>query len=62
MFVMSKSEVVGVRKIEPAEMTVATETKIGNLDRVWSNVANQRRSHQKTVAIEFNAAPVVPTF
>src|SRR5689334_9130617 len=40
-------------------MTVATETKITNLDRVWPDVANQRRSHQKAVAIEFNAASIV---
>ncbi len=40
-------------------MAVAAEPKITNLDRVWPDVANQRRSHQKTVAIKFNAASIV---
>src|SRR5678815_4938146 len=48
-----------MREIEPAEVTIAVHAEITDLDRVWSNVADQRRSHQKTVAIEFNAAAIV---
>src|SRR5690242_17265139 len=40
-------------------MTVAAEPEITNLDRVRPDVANQCRPHEKTVAIEFNAASIV---
>src|ERR1051325_1029714 len=40
-------------------MTITAKPQIANLDRVRPDVANQRRSHQKPVAIEFNAASIV---
>src|SRR5215216_604565 len=40
-------------------MTITANPQIANLDRVWPEVAYQRRSHQKTVAIEFHAASIV---
>src|SRR5829696_4902594 len=48
-----------MRDIEPPEVTVTAEAKITNLDRVWPDISNQRRSHQKSVAIKFNAASIV---
>src|ERR1043166_9509891 len=56
---MTKREVVRMRKIQPAEMSVAADAKVTDLDRVWSNIADQRRTHEKSVAIEFNAATIV---
>ena len=40
-------------------MAIATDAKITNLDRVWPDIANQRRPHQKTVAIKFDTASIV---
>src|SRR5689334_23842108 len=48
-----------MRKIEPSEMTIAAHAQITDFDRVWSNVADQRRPHQKTVAIEFHPTAIV---
>src|SRR5215216_1329343 len=40
-------------------MPITAKPQIANLDRVRPDIADQRRSHQKTVAIEFNAASIV---
>ncbi len=40
-------------------MAVAAKPKITDFDRVGPDVADQRWSHQKTVAIEFDAAAII---
>src|SRR5829696_5785418 len=40
-------------------MTVAADTEITNLDRMWPDVADRRRPHEKAIAIELNAAPII---
>src|SRR6185369_8631588 len=57
--VVAKREVVSVREIEPPQVSITTDAEIADLDRVWSNIAHQRRPHQKAVAIEFDAATIV---
>ena len=49
--VVTKREVVSVRQIQSAQVSVAAEAKITNLDRMRPNIANQRRPNQKSVAI-----------
>ena len=56
---MSKREVVGVRHIKLAEVTVAAEPEVSNLDCVGTNIADQRRPDEKTIAVILNAARVV---
>ena len=56
---MSKSKIVGVTEIESTEMTIATNTQVTNLDRVGTNIADQSRAHQKTIAIKLNSTPVI---
>src|SRR5207237_4314867 len=58
-FVVAKGEKVGVRKIEPAKMSITAEAEISDLDRVRPHITDQRRSHQKTVPIKFDAASIV---
>src|SRR6185503_9694616 len=57
--VVSKGEVVRVRKIQAAEMAVAAETQITHLDRMRSHVANRRGPHEEAVSIEFNPTSIV---
>src|SRR5690242_21827893 len=59
VFVVSKREVIRVRKIQPAEVTVTTESKITDFDRVRPHVADRRGPNKKPVAIEFHAATIV---
>ena len=40
-------------------MSVAADAKVTNLDRMRPHVANQSRTHQKSIAIKFDAAPIV---
>src|SRR2546423_11876544 len=40
-------------------MTIAVDADVANLDRVRPHVADQSRAHQKSVAIEFAAVPIV---
>src|SRR6266852_4367465 len=57
--VATKHIVVTVRQIQAAEMAIAIDADIANLDRVRPHVPNQCRPHQKSVAIEFTAASIV---
>src|ERR1044072_6642457 len=40
-------------------MPVTRQPQVSNLDRVWPNIANQRRTNQKAVTVILDAAPVV---
>src|SRR2546423_12437383 len=56
---MSKREVVRVREIQPAQMSITAYSQIPDLDRVRPDITNQRGPHQETVAIEFDATSIV---
>src|SRR5690349_20464104 len=56
---MSKREVIRVRKIQAAEVTIATEAEVTDLDRARPRITDQRGPDQKTVAIELHAAAIV---
>src|SRR5678816_249079 len=56
---MSEGKIVGVTKIESTEVTIATNTQVSNLDRVWSHIANQSRTNQETIAVKLNSASVI---
>ena len=57
--VAAESVVVRIRQIKPAQMSVTVDANIANLDRVRPHVADQSRPHQKSIAIEFAAGPIV---
>src|ERR1044072_1713358 len=59
LIVPAKDVVITIGQIQPAEVTVAVHSEISNLKRMWSDVANQRRTHQKAVPIEFATAAIV---
>src|SRR5688572_9660184 len=40
-------------------MAITADAEITHFDRMWSNIPNQRRPHQKTIAIKFNAPSIV---
>src|SRR3989442_3901262 len=59
LIVAAKNVVIAIRQIQPAEMTIAVNADVANVDRVRPHVADQSRPHQKSVAIEFAAVPIV---
>src|SRR5436305_15050041 len=59
LIVAPEHVVIRISQIDPAEVTIAVDADVTNLDRVRPHVANQGGPHQKSVAIEFAAAPIV---
>src|SRR5947209_5998521 len=57
--VRAEREVVGVCQVELADVAVAGEAEVSDLDRVRARVADDRRANLKSVAVELDAAPVV---
>src|SRR6185436_2681136 len=57
--VAAECVVVRVGQIQTAEMSVAIDSQIADLDGVRPHVANQCGPHQKPIAIKFAAATIV---
>ena len=56
---MSEGEVVTVRQVQTADVSITIDAYVADLHGMRPHVANQCRPHQKTVPIEFAAAAIV---
>src|SRR5216683_2552716 len=57
--VVTKRIVIGMRQVQSPDMSVTVESKIRHLDRMRSHIADQRRTHQKSIAVILDAAAIV---
>ena|SRR5947208_1571306 len=59
LIVATERIVVTVCQIQPTDVSIAIHADITDFDGVWSHIANQGGSDEKTIAVEFAAAPIV---
>src|SRR5882672_11674102 len=59
LIVATERIVVTVGQIQAPNVSIAIHADITDFDGVWSHIANQRGSDEKTIAVEFAAAPIV---
>src|SRR6185312_7748821 len=48
-----------MRQVQSTEMSVTTQSKIGNLDRVRPHVTNLRRPHEEPIPVKLLAGAVI---
>src|SRR6185503_9132224 len=48
-----------MRQIQAPKVTVSTDAHVSDFNCVWRDIADQGRPHQKSVAIKFDAAPII---